>query len=126
KVGEKVRRLPVGNPRQKTFDVSQHRFEGLSLLRRRRRKARANLPGRRAGEDRKGIDATVVVGDPVHGGVAPPTEFLGCHMVAGLLSHRALLEGTPKAYCAVGSCPRWCSVCQARMRTSSCAGSAPK
>ena len=56
--------------------VGENRVERLALLGRHRRKAGADFAGLDAGEDREGGDALLVIGDPIHHGVAPAAEVL--------------------------------------------------
>ena len=88
KVGEEVRRLPVCDSRQdQRLHIFQQRLERFALRWRLSRQRRSNLSRLRLREHRERLDAGVVVGDPIHHGVAVAAELVGRHVERLLVRH---------------------------------------
>ncbi len=80
-VGVEVGRLPVRDARKDdTLDVAENLVEGFALLRRVWWQLRANFSWLHARQHREAFDAGMIVGDPVHDGVALAAELLGRHV----------------------------------------------
>ena len=81
KVGVEVGRLPVRDAgKDDALDVAENLIEGFALLRCFWWQLRANFSRLHARQNRKAFDAGMVVGDPVHDGVALPAEIFGRHV----------------------------------------------
>ena len=81
KVGVEVRRLPVRDARKDdALDVAENLVEGFALLRRAWWQLRANFSRLHARQNREAFNSGMVVGDPVHDGVALAAELLGRHV----------------------------------------------
>jgi hypothetical protein len=78
KVGVEVGRLPVRDAgKDDALDVAENLVEGFALFRRVGRQLRANFSRLHSRQNREALDAGLVVGDPVHDGVALAAELLG-------------------------------------------------
>ena len=115
KISEEIRRLPVGDAGQnQLLDVLQHRVKRLALCRAVRRQRGANSPGFTC--DSTGNDSIrgLIVGDPVHHGVAVAAEFVGRHVEGFFVGHfspmitsivqidaRVVVEGHAPRFCVL-------------------------
>jgi hypothetical protein len=80
----------VGDARQDdALEIGEHLLERLALVRRRRRKLRANLAGLDPRHHRKLLEPLEVARDPVDGLVAPPAKLIGCHVASHLVPPRS-------------------------------------
>src|SRR5262249_10574083 len=105
KVSEKVGGLPVSHARQnQLFHVFQDGLERFPRDRSVRGERGANLPGLHPRKHWEGLDAGVVVSDPVDNGMAVPPEVIGGHM-KGLLFRQGSSTSAPNLDSARRSYP---------------------